>query len=348
MAGKMLQVTLEEPGRLKKQMVDIPEPGKDEIRVKVERIGLCGSDATIFHGLHPYVKYPVVMGHEFAGVVSKLGEGVTGPAVGTRVTVIPHLVCGECRACKNEIYNFCEQLRCTGAEADGAHCEYKVMPKEMVLPIPDEMSMDDAALVEPACVAYHGAKRGEVKPDDIALIVGAGPIGNFCLQSVKALGAKKVIIADVDEYRLGLAEALGADGVINVKKETLEEGLTRLAGSPKEVGVFYDCVGGKGDVFNQMLLLAARGSRIVIIGVLQSEYNVPNLPDFVQHELRLSGTTMYTPQDYRDMIRLMSKGTISTKGLISHHFRLDEIESVFENLVEKHTEPYFKVVFTVG
>ena len=348
MAGKMLQITLEEPGRLKKQMVDIPEPGRDEILVKVERIGLCGSDSTIFHGLHPYVKYPVVMGHEFAGTVAKLGDGVTGPAVGSRVTVIPHLVCGKCRACQNEIYNFCEQLRCTGAEADGAHCEYKVMPKEMVLPIPDEMSMDDAALVEPACVAYHGAKRGEVKPDDIALIIGAGPIGNFCMQSVKALGAKKVIIADVDEYRLGLAAARGADGIINVGNETLEAGLTRLAGGVKEVGVFYDCVGGKGEVFNQILLLAARGSRVVIIGVLQNEYIVPNLPDFVQHELRLSGTTMYTPQDYRDMIELMSKGTISTQGLISHHFRLDEIESVFENLVEKHTEPYFKVVFTVG
>ncbi len=347
MEGKMLQVTLEAPGKLKKQMVDIPKPGKDEILVKVKRIGLCGSDPTIFHGLHPYVKYPVVMGHEFSGTVALLGDGVTGPAVGTRVTVIPHLVCGHCKACQNEIYNFCEELRCTGAEADGAHCEYKVMPKEMVLPIPDSMSMDDAALVEPACVGYHAAKRGEVKKNDVALIVGAGPIGNFCMQSVKALGAKKVIIADMDEYRLKLAEATGADGVINVKNETLEEGLIRLAGGPKEVSVFYDCVGGKGQVFNDILLLAARGSRVVIVGVLQNEYNVPNLPDFVQHELRLSGTTMYTPQDYRDMIKLMSEGTITTNGLISHYFRLDEIESVFENLVEKHTEPYFKVVFMV-
>jgi L-iditol 2-dehydrogenase len=346
MEGKMLQITLEAPGKLKKHTVDIPKPGKNEILVKVERIGLCGSDPTIFRGLHPYVKYPVVMGHEFSGTVAELGEGVSAPAVGTRVTVIPHLICGKCKACKNEIYNFCEQLRCTGAEADGAHCEYKVMPREMVLPIPDEMSLDDAALVEPACVGYHAAKRGEVKQDDIALIIGAGPIGNFCMQSVKALGAKKVIIADMDEYRLGLAAALGAD-VINVKREKLEDGLMRLAGGPKEVTVFYDCVGGKGEVMNQILRIAARGSRVVIAGVLQNEYHVPSLPDFVQHELRLSGTTMYVPQDYRDMIQLMSRGTISTKGLISHHFKLDELISVFENLVEKRTEPYFKVVFTV-
>jgi len=215
--------------------------------------------------------------------VAALGEGVTGPAVGTRVTVIPHLVCGHCRACKNEIYNFCEELRCTGAEADGAHCEYKVMPREMVLPIPDAMSLDDAALVEPACVGYHAAKRGEVRPDDVALIIGAGPIGNFCMQSVKALGAKTVIVADMDAGRLELAKQRGADGVINVENETLEDGLKRLVGGSREVGVFYDCVGGRGKVFNDILLLAARGSRVVIVGVLQNEYCVPNLPDFVQH-----------------------------------------------------------------
>ena len=174
--------------------------------------------------------------------------------------------------------------------------------------------------LSPRALGYHAAKRGEVKKTDVALIIGAGPIGNFCMQSVKALGAKKVIIADMDEYRLGLAEATDADGVINVKNETLEEGLIRLTGGPKEVDVFYDCVGGKGQVFNEILLLAARGSRVVIVGVLQNEYN---------------------------MIKLMSEGTITTKGLISHYSRLDEIESVFENLVEKHTEPYFKVVFTV-
>jgi len=322
---------------------EIPTPKAGEILIKVERVGVCGSDPTIYFGRHPYVKYPVIMGHEFSGTVAELGPGVDGPAAGTRVTVIPHLVCGKCQACKNEIYNFCEELRCTGAEADGAHREYIAMPREMVLPIPEPMSLDDAALVEPACVAYHAAKRGEITPNDTALIIGAGPIGNFCMQSVKALGAKRVFIADLDAERLTLAAALGADGVIDVSKETLEDGLTRLCGEHKNVDVFYDCVGEKGRVFNDILRLARRGTRVVIVGVLQNGYDIPLLPDFVQHELRLSGTTMYTPTDYRDMLRLMGDKVIRTDGIISHYFDFDQVVEVFQAIADRKLK-HFKIM----
>jgi len=339
----MRVATLIAPETLALGEAEIPTPKSGEILIKVERVGVCGSDPTIYFGRHPYVKYPVIMGHEFSGTVAKLGSGVDGPAVGTRVTVIPHLVCGKCQACKNEIYNFCEELRCTGAEADGAHREYIAMPREMVLPIPDSMSLDDAALVEPACVAYHAAKRGEITPNDTALIIGAGPIGNFCMQSVKALGAKQVFIADLDAERLALATALGADGVIDVSKETLEDGLSRLCGGHKNVDVFYDCVGEKGRVFNDILRLARRGTRVVIVGVLQNGYDIPLLPDFVQHELRLSGTTMYTPADYRDMLRLMGGKVIRTDGVISHYFDFDQVVEVFQAIADRKLK-HFKIM----
>jgi L-iditol 2-dehydrogenase len=347
MRDKMLRVTLVRPKELELDYTEIPKPGRDEILIKVLRIGVCGSDPTIYYGRHPYVTFPVVMGHEFAGTVEALGEGVAEPAVGTRVTVIPHLVCGKCKACKTETYNFCEQLKCTGAEADGAHVQYKCMPKEMVMPIPDTMAMEDAAMVEPACVAYHGAKRGEIKPEDRVLIIGAGPIGLFCMQSCKALGAREVYIADMDGERLELAKKLGADGIINVSGESLQEGLVRLVSDPKEIDVFYDCVGEKGKVFDQILQIARRGARVVIVGVLQNGYEIPHLPDFVQHELRLSGTTMYVPQDYREMIRLMGQGKIKTEGMISHRFKLEEIKAVF-NLIEMKKEKFFKIMLTVN
>ncbi len=349
MSDTMFRIVLDAPGRLRKETdAPVPEPRAGEIRIAVRRVGVCGSDPTIYHGLHPYVSYPLIMGHEFSGYVDKLGEGVSSPAVGSRVTVIPHLVCGECPACKKKLYNFCETLRCTGAEADGAHCEYICMPQEMVLPISEAMSFDDAAMVEPACVAWHGAKRGEVQSDDIALVIGAGPIGQFCVQSVKALGAEKVFIADYDAWRLGLAQSLGADGIIDLNKETLEAGVVRLAGSVKNISVFYDCVGGKGQVLNQLIVMARRGSRIVMIGVLQNGYNIPNLPDFVQHELRLSGTTMYTPEDYCEMIDLMGRKIIRTDGMITHHFSLAETVQVFEELIEKRKEPYLKIMLDNG
>ena len=343
---KMLKATLAAPEHIVLGECDIPEPLENQILIKIERIGVCGSDPTIYFGRHPYVKYPVVMGHEFSGTVAALGNGVNAPAAGTRVAVIPHLVCGECEACKNGIYNFCESLRCTGAEADGAHCEYIAMPKEMVLPIPDTMSLDDAAMVEPACVAYHAAKRGEIEPDDTVLVIGAGPIGNFCMQSCKALGAKKVYIADMDPERLELAKSLGADGIIDVSRESLDDGLARLCGGGKKTDLFFDCVGEKGRVFNDILKLARRGTRVVIVGVLQNGYDIPLLPDFVQHELRLSGTTMYTPADYRDMIELMGAGRIRTQGMITHYFDLPQIIDVF-HMIAKRGEKFFKIIFRV-
>lgn len=345
MMEKMIKITLVEPGVLVIDEANKPEPGIDEVLLKVERCGICGSDLTIYRGLHPYAKKSLVMGHEFSGTIEKIGENVTHLQKGMRVTVIPHVVCGKCKPCQSETYNFCETLKCMGAEADGAHVNFVNVDAKMVLPIPDNMTLEDAAMVEPACVAYHGAKRGEIKSGDIALIVGAGPIGIFTMQSCKVLGAAKAIIADLDQWRLNLAMELGADGIIHVGKESLEQGLARILGNVKDVDVFYDCVGEKGHVFDEILRIARRGSRIVIVGVLQKEYKIPHLPDFVQHELRISGTTMYVPQDYKEMIELMEKGDISTKGMITHYFKITEIKEVFK-MIDKKDEPYFKIMFT--
>ena len=342
----MKKIVLVKPYTLEMVETPIPEPKSGEIRIKVARVGICGSDPTIYRGNHPYVEFPVVMGHEYSGWIDEAGADTDSPATGTRVTVIPHLVCDECAACKAGVYNFCEQLRCTGAEADGAHAEYICVPAKMVMPIPDGMSLEDAAMVEPACVAYHGAKRANPTADDTVLIVGAGPIGAFCMQSCKALGAKKVYIADMDSWRLKLAQDLGADGIIDVSEENLEDGLTRLAGNPKNIDVFYDCVGEKGRVMNQILRFARRGTRVVIVGVLQNGYDLPNLPDFVQHELSLFGTTMYVPQDYKDVIGFMGKKIIRTTGMVTHTEKLENIQKVFD-MIEGRRVPFFKIMLTV-
>jgi L-iditol 2-dehydrogenase len=344
---EMMRVTLIEPKKLFIDYTDIPSPGIGEVLIKVLRVGVCGSDWTIYNGKHPYVNFPIVLGHEFSGVIEKVGINVNGLTKGMRVTVIPHLVCGECDACKSEKYNLCEKLKCVGAEADGAYVQYKVMPAKMVIPIPDKMSMDEAAMVEPACVGYHGAKRGEINSGDNVLVIGAGPIGIFCMQSCKVLGADNVYIADLDEWRLNLALKLGADGIINVSKETLNEGLERLAGSTKKIDVFYDCVGEKGRVFNDILKIARRGSNVVVIGVLQKEYSIPLLPDFVQHELRISGSTMYTPSDYREIISLMTERKIKTEGIISHYYKLNNVKEIYD-MIEKKKEKFFKIMINVN
>ena len=133
----------------KLEMVEcaVPEPGRSQVRIKVQCVGVCGSDLTIYRGLHPYVTMPVVMGHEIAGVIDAVGADVTNLKPGQRVAVIPHKVCGECEACRTETYNFCEKLCCTGAEADGAYCDYFCIEGCMALPIPDKMTIEDAALL---------------------------------------------------------------------------------------------------------------------------------------------------------------------------------------------------------
>lgn len=343
----MRKLLLEAPYQLHMTEAPVPTPGPEEVRVRICNIGICGSDPTIYKGLHPYVTYPLVPGHELSGVIDAVGSNVPTERIGQRVTIIPHIVCGHCDACRREIFNFCEELKCTGAEADGGMCDYFCIESRMALEIPASMTLEQAALVEPACVAYHGAKRGQIRGGERVLIVGAGPIGVFCMQSCLALGAKEVYIADMDTERLELAKKLGATGVIEVARENLKQGLTRLAGSEKNIDVFYDCVGEKGTVLNNILEVARRGSRIVVIGVLQKQFNIPLLPDFVQHELSLSGTTMYVPQDYRDMIDLMGRGVIRTEGMVSHHFTLEQVPQVLDMIVNRR-EKTFKVVIDVA
>ena len=343
----MRKLILKAPYELEMTTAEIPEPGDNEVRIFVKKIGICGSDPTIYKGLHPYVSYPLVMGHELSGIIDKVGKNVSTDRLGERVAVIPHIVCHECDACKKGIYNFCETLKCTGAEADGAHCDYFCIEAEMAIKIPDEMSLEEAAMVEPACVAYHGAKRGNIQKGETVLVVGAGPIGLFCMQSCFALGAGKVFVADMDKNRLELAEKLGATGTIAVGEESLKEGLTRYLGSEKKVDVFYDCVGEKGIVLNNILEIARRGTRVVVIGVLQNAYVVPLLPDFVQHELSLSGTTMYVPQDYYEMIDLMGKKIIKTEGMVSQHITLEDVPTMLDDIVNRRVKIY-KVMIDVN
>lgn len=345
MSRKMWRTVLVEPGRFLRERAALPEPGPGELLIKVNCVGVCGSDIYALHGLHPYIRCPIVLGHEFSGTVEALGPGVSAPMAGTRVTVIPHVVCGECEACSRQLYNYCEALRVLGAQADGAHADYILVPADMALPIPAAMSMQQAAMVEPIAVSYHGMRRANIGAKDRVMIVGVGPIGNFAMQSARALGARAVYVADLDSDRLRLAESLGADGAIDLSKESLTDGLDRLACGAKKIDVWSDCVGRDGAALESILALARRGSRVAILGVLGTEYNLPHLPDFVQHELTLYGNTMYVPQDYRDVIKHVASGRIRTDGMITHTYGLDEISNAFA-MIESGAQKFFKIMFT--
>lgn len=342
MPDLMWRTVLMEPGRFAREQVPMPAPGPDEVLVHATHVGLCGSDISAFTGEHPYFRYPVVLGHEFSGVV--IARNNAGPAVGTRVSVLPHVACWHCDACRREHYNLCESLKCIGAQCDGAHAEYIAVPERMAIPIPDEMSLEDAALVEPAAVSYHAMLRANLTPGENVLISGAGAIGAFAVQTAKVLGAGRVFTADIDASRLELATSLGADGVIFLPQESISEGLTRLAGGIGAVSVFADCVGKHGDALDELICIAPRGSRVVMVGVLSSDYCMPHFPDAPEHELTLLGTTMYVPADYQAVIRHMSTGAIRTTGMVTHRRRFSEIADTFA-MIQEGREPFFKIMF---
>jgi L-iditol 2-dehydrogenase len=216
----------------------------------------------------------------------------------------------------------------------------------MVFPIADSVSMDEAALVEPAAVGYHAARKGNPSPSETVLVFGAGPIGMFTMQAIKAVGVGKVIIADKDADRLALAKQLGADGTIDVSDETLDSGLRRLAGGGDKIDLFLDCVGFGGEVLNEIIRVARRGVRVVVAGVLESTAKVPLLPDFVEHELTMIGSTMYVPQDFRDVIDLMAKGKIKIDGMVTHSAPLSRVKDIY-SMIDARSEKFFKIILRV-
>lgn len=337
---------LVKPYEIRFESVPVPKPTDNQVLLRVKRCGVCGSDPTIFKGLHPFCPAPVVMGHEFSGEIAEVGKNVKTLKPGQRVTVLPHLTCGVCPRCLEHKSNLCETVKCIGGQADGAHCEYIALDAEMVYPISDSMSLESAAMVEPAAVGYHGAVRANLKSTDRVLIFGAGTIGIFTMQACKARGAKEVFITDIDENRLRLARSLGADGTINQREETVSEGLTRLCGDPKNIDKFFECVGGKGIVLDQIIEIARRGTTIVMIGIQSEGCIVNRLPFIGEHELSLLGSNMYDAQDYADVIAFMGEKKIRTDGMITHTFRFDQLMEAFDITVNKKEE-FMKIMIVM-
>ena len=346
MSGMMKRAILKKPLHL--ELEDVPkataEPG--EVLVKVMRCGVCGSDFTIYKGKHPWAISPLVMGHEFAGIIDSVGEGVDSSLVGERVGVLPHRICGNCYGCRRNASNLCSNLRCMGAEAHGGHAEYVSVPANMAISIPDTLSFDEAALLEPACVAYHGINRaGNIKGQTVC-VIGAGPIGAFAVQSAVAQGALKVIVCDLDDSRLKLSEQW-AHKVFNTTNKSLSQALKDNGIDSEQIDTYVDCVGLEGQILEQILLTSRRNTTIVMVGVLRREYNIPHLPEFVQHEITLHGTTMYDHRDYAVMIALMADKKIRIGGMITHRFKLSDIPYVFERF-STSAQAYFKIMLDMA
>ncbi|EPR10349.1 zinc-dependent alcohol dehydrogenase [Ruminiclostridium papyrosolvens] len=335
----MLQAIMTEPGKIVYQEVLIPEVGDNQIKVKMKIIGVCGSDVHVNHGKHPYTKYPVVQGHEVSAIVEEVGSSVTNVKVGDRVTIQPQVVCGECYPCTHGMYNDCEVLKVMGFQTTGMASEYFVVDAEKAIKLPEGMSYDHGAMIEPLAVAVHAVRRyGNIQGKSV-LVLGGGPIGNLVAQTAKAMGAAKVMMSELSEYRLNTAEKCGI-ATVNPKEKDLKEAIINFFGVDG-ADVIFECIGINATM-KQAIEYARKGSDIVVVGVFGDLATI-NMGFVQDHELRLIGTAMYRVEDYIEAIRLVGEGLIEFDSLITHRVPFSEYEKAYK-IIDEQKDKAMKVL----
>jgi len=335
----MLQAVLQMPEKVIFREIERPVPGPGQVLIKVERIGICGSDIHAYYGKHPYIKCPIVQGHEFSGLIAEVGERVEGLAPGDNVTVMPQLVCGLCYPCKHGNYHICNELKVIGCQAEGAAQEYIAVNSKLVVRLPENMNHEEGAMVEPVAVGAHAVGRlGNVESLNV-LVLGAGPIGNLTAQAAKGLGAKSVMIIDVSNYRLGVARECGIEHAVNTSSEELIQALDKAFG-PDRADAILECVGVQ-ETIGQAIGAARKGSDIIVVGVFAERPSV-DIGLVQDKELRLIGTLMYREEDYRVAVDLIRAGRVNLKPLMSKHFPFKEYPQAYK-FIEQNRERMMKV-----
>jgi len=315
----MKQAVMTAPGVIEIRDIEPPVPGPGEVLLKVQRIGLCGSDIHVYHGKHPYTGYPVVQGHEFSAILEAVGPGVTGLQPGMKVTSMPQIVCGVCEPCKRGDYHICDELKVQGFQAPGCAQEYWTTDAKTIILLPDSFSYEQGAMVEPVAVAAHCTRRaGDLKGKNVA-VLGAGPIGNLVAQAARAEGAR-VLITDISEYRLELAKQCGLEFTSNPTQESLKEASLRVFGATG-FNVALECVGVEATMKDAIETIA-KGGTIVVVGVFGDKPRV-DLGLVQNNELNLVGTLMYKKEDYLRAVELIGSGAVQTIPLMSRHYSMD-------------------------
>ena len=344
MEKTMIQQVMKNPGNIIFREIPVPEVAAGEILVRVQMIGICGSDIHVYHGKHPFTSYPVTQGHEISADIVAIGEGVEGFHVGQKVTIEPQCVCGKCHPCRTGKYNLCEELKVMGFQTTGIGSTYFACPASKVTPLPDEMDFMSGAMIEPLAVAVHAVRRfSEGIEGKKVVVLGAGPIGNLVAQTAKGMGAAEVMITDVSDYRLALAARCGIDHTANTKNIDFNTAMIEKYG-PDKADVIYDCA-GNNITMNQAIRCARKGSTIILVAVFADMGNV-DLAVLNDHELDLNTSMMYRHEDYVKAIELVNEGKINLKELQSKVFPFGQFKQAYE-YIDANRETTMKVLINV-
>ena len=313
-----------------KEIEDPGNPSPGQVRIKVGAVGICGSDVHYFeHGrIGDFIVHsPMILGHEAAGTVESVGQGVETLAPGDRVAMEPGIPCGECKVCRMDRYNLCQDVKFWATPpVNGAITEYVLHPANYTYRLPASLTVEDGALIEPLAVAVHACLRGKVGAGNSVAISGAGTIGCMTLLVARAFGAHTIIISDLIPERLARAESLGATSVINVSETSFVDEVRRITGGTGvDIGIDSS---GNPCVPQDLIRTSAPAGRIVLVGMGKQPIEINTIGAMV-NEVDISTVFRYA-NTYQAAIDLVSRGDIEISSLITNRFPMEQAIEAFK------------------
>lgn len=305
---------------------DPPRPG--EVQIAVSYTGLCGTDLHIFHGdMDSRVSMPAIIGHEMSGTIADLGDGVTGWSVGQPVTVMPTLSCGSCAACTRGHGNVCHKLDFIGIDSAGSMQNYWNVPAEVVVALPADLALDEAALIEPTAVAVHDVRRARLAEGEFVVVIGGGPVGQL-IASVALQRGARVVLVELDPARRALAQESGIATVDPREQDLMDLVMRETSGAGADVA--FEVSGAAAGVNSAVEVLTTRG-RLVMVAIHPRPKEI-DLHRFFWRELEMFGARLYQREDFEEAVRLVAAGSVPARRLISRVVGLHDVEAGFQAL----------------
>ena len=325
------------------ELIEVEEPTIEQVndvKVKIKRVGICGSDMHIYHGTNPLATYPRIVGHEVVGEVVEVGAHAQRLAIGDHVIIEPISYCGECYACKNGRPNVCKEVSVFGVHEDGGMREFVVLPEKQVHKVNSDIEWDEAVMAEPYTIGAQATWRGNVQEGQTVFIQGAGPIGITVLKMAKLKGAT-VIISDLTNERLAFAKENGADYIINPSEVGTVEKINEIT-KGEGANVVIDAV-GMPETFELSVEVASPAGNVVTLGFNKTPSAIALMP-ITKKELTITGSRLQTDQ-FEKVIDLINTKKLTHDGLVTHRFNINDAKEAFE-FIEKNPDKVRKAVIT--
>jgi len=331
------------PGKVEFREKKLPKLSPKDVLIGVEASSICGSDLHIFKGKHPAAPLPVAIGHELSGKVLRIGKKVSKVKEGDRVVLEPVIVCGECYFCRRGEYNLCTNISFQYRKGQGGFAPYFVAKEDWVYSLPEEVSFEEGALIEPLSVALHAVEKGSLQFGHTVAIFGAGAIGLLVLLLIQRSGTGETFVIDVQDHRLKKAKEFGAFHILNNSKEDV---IQNIFGITSQLGVdkSFEAVGMESTLV-QSLKVLKKGGTSILVGIFEDpDVKIPaNL--FVQKEISLIGSQGYC-WDFKKALKLIEYGKIKLNPLITHVLPLSSLQEGFELLLDPEKKS-IKVVIKI-